>query len=188
MRVIAGKAKGRPLIAPEGFNTRPITSKIKEAIFSSLQTYIPDSYFLDLFAGSGSMGIEAMSRGAGKVVFVEKDRRATEIIKKNLLKCNFTDGYELYQEDVFKCVKWLEDRGYKFDVIYLDPPFTVDEIFMPVMELLESTDILSPDGVILIRTRTEKSMPDSIGNLQKYKLKSYGISSVHYYAKAEGAL
>lgn len=85
MRIIAGKARGHPLAAPDGMNTRPITDKIKEALFSSWQLQIVGAYFLDLFAGSGSMGIEAISRGAEKVVFVEKDRRAVDIIKKTLL-------------------------------------------------------------------------------------------------------
>lgn len=82
MKVIAGTAKGRNLIAPEGLDTRPVTSKIKEALFSSWQFLIPGADFLDLFAGSGSMGIEALSRGAANVVFVEKSKRAVEVIKK----------------------------------------------------------------------------------------------------------
>ncbi len=182
MRVIAGKAKGRLLAAPEGKNTRPITSKIKEALFSSLQMQLADARFLDLFAGSGSIGIEAMSRGAKKVVFVEKGREAVNIIKKNLAACRFSDGYELYQDDVFARIRWLKEKGYLFDIIYLDPPFTVDEIFLPVMEALDEADLLDGGGVIVIRTSREKDMPDTIGKLKKFKLKTYGISRVHYYS------
>ncbi len=185
MRVVAGKAKGRMLIAPEGLGTRPITAKIKEALFSSWQAWIPGSNFLDLFAGSGSMGIEAISRGAKKVVFVERERSAIEIIKKNLSVCNFTEGYEVYQDDVFRRIEWMKEKGYKFDVIYLDPPFTVDEIFLPVMEALSDGEILADDGIIAIRTKKEKEMPEVIGVLEKYKLKTYGISNVHYYEKPE---
>ena len=181
MRVISGKAKGRLLIAPEGMNTRPITAKIKEALFSSWQMQIAGSNFLDLFSGSGSMGIEAMSRGAEKVVFVEKDRQAITIIKKNLATCNFTSGYELHQDDVFNRIKLMGSQKYKFDIIYLDPPFTVDEIFLPVMEELEQADILEADGMIVLRTLKEKEMPEVIGNLTKYKVKNYGISTIHYY-------
>ncbi len=182
MRVVAGKAKGHPLIAPEGMNTRPITDKIKEALFSSWQTKIYDASFLDLFAGSGSMGIEAISRGAKKTVFVEKDYKAIEIIKKNLSTCKFNDGYVVYKDDVFRRIECLKTEGQKFDIIYLDPPFTVDSIFLPIMEVLSDGKLLAEEGIIVIRTRKEKDMPDEIGSLNKYKFKTYGISGVHYYS------
>ncbi|MDO5390855.1 MAG: 16S rRNA (guanine(966)-N(2))-methyltransferase RsmD [Eubacteriales bacterium] len=185
MRVIAGKAKGHALIAPNGINTRPVTAKIKEALFSMWQMQMADSCFLDLFSGSGSIGIEAMSRGAKKVVFVEKDRKAINVIKKNLANCKFIDGYEVYQDDVFKRIEWLAKNGYVFDIIYLDPPFTVDEIFLPVMEFLSNAGIFDKDGCIAIRTRREKEMPEKIGVLRRFKLKHYGISSVHFFRRVE---
>ena len=107
MRVISGKAKGKVLIAPEGLDTRPITAMMKEALFSMWQFQLVDSSFLDLFAGSGSMGIEAISRGTKKVVFVEKAKKACDVIKKNLKNCNFNSGYNLYQDDVFNRVELL---------------------------------------------------------------------------------
>ncbi len=182
MRVIAGKAKGRPLIAPQGMNTRPITDMIKEALFSSWQSQIVGSDFLDLFSGSGSMGIEAISRGAKEVIFVEKDSKAVEVIKKNLAACNFSSGYKIYKDDVFRRIEHLKADNRKFDIIYLDPPFTVDEIFIPVMEALSDRKLLFDDSIIVIRTRKEKEMPEEIGQMQKYKFKKYGISGVHYYA------
>ncbi len=162
MRVIAGKAKGHSLIAPDGLNTRPITDKIKEALFSSWQMKLDKAHFLDLFAGSGSMGIEAMSRGAEKVVFVEKDCKAIEIIKKNLSSCKFTDRYTIFKDDVFHRIECLKSEGEQFDIIYLDPPFTVDSIFMPVMETLSDGKLLREDGIIVIRTGKEKEMPDKM--------------------------
>lgn len=186
VRVIAGTAKGRSLIAPKGMDTRPITSKIKEALFNILQMQIAGANFLDLFSGSGSMGIEALSRGAKKVVFVEKDRKAIDVIRKNLASCKFTDGYEVYQDDVFKRIGWLAENGYRFDIIYLDPPFTVDEIFLPVMECLSNARLLDKDGCIAIRTRREKEMPEKIGVLRRFKLKNYGISSVHFFRQSCG--
>lgn len=181
MRVIAGKAKGRILVAPKGNDTRPVTSKIKEALFNIWQMRIADADFLDLFAGSGSMGIEALSRGARNVVFVEKSQRAVNIIKRNLSICNFKEKCEVYRDDVFRKIVWLKENGYVFDIIYLDPPFTIDEIFLPVMKTLSDTKILKEQGVVAIRTKREKEMPDLIGALEKIKLKTYGISSVHFY-------
>lgn len=182
MRVIAGKARGHPLMAPSGMNTRPVTDKIKEALFSIWQLQIVGAHFLDLFAGSGSMGIEAMSRGAEKTVFVEKDHGAVDIIKKNLAACKFTGGYKIYKDDVFRRIDRLKMDKEQFDIIYLDPPFTVDEIVIPVMETLSDGRLLTEDGIAVIRTRKEKEMPDEIGTLKKFKLKTYGISSVHFYS------
>ena len=183
MRVIAGTAKGHPLMAPDGMNTRPITDKIKGALFNSWQLQIVDSKFLDLFAGSGSMGIEALSRGAEKVIFVEKDRKAADIIKKNLAACKFTSGYEVFKAHVFPKIECLRAENEQIDIIYLDPPFTVDEIFIPAMDALSDGKLLLKNGIIVIRTKKEKEMPDEFGKLKKYKFKIYGISGVHFYAE-----
>jgi len=184
MHVIAGKAKGRALAAPKGFQTRPITARIKEALFNVWQTRIVGANFLDLFAGSGSIGIEAMSRGAEKVVFVERSRKAVEVIKKNLAVCNFTDGYEIQQGDVFKKLMRLRETGCLFDLIYLDPPFTVRELFLPVLEALSQSAILAYGGAIAIRTPKEMELPEQIAGLKRTKLKRYGISSVHFFSSA----
>lgn len=181
MRVIAGSAKGHRLVAPDGLNTRPITDKIKGALFNSWQMDIPGCAFLDLFAGSGSMGIEAISRGAKRTVFVEKDRRAVDVIKKNLAACRLSEGYVVYQDVVSHRIDSLKTAKEQFDIIYLDPPFTVDEIFIAVMESLSDGELLAENGIAVIRTRKEREMPDVIGKLTKYKLKTYGISSVHFY-------
>jgi len=181
MRVIAGKAKGRMLVAPEGLNTRPIMAKMKEALFSMWQFDIAGADFLDLFAGSGSMGIEAISRGAKRAVFVELDRNAINAIKKNIETCKFNENAIVYQDDVFKRVKWLQANKQTFDIIYMDPPFTVDEIFHPVLEAVADAQILREDGVLAIRTLKEKEMPEFVGNLTKYKHKVYGISAIHFY-------
>lgn len=181
MRVIAGTAKGRKLLAPEGYDTRPITAKIKEALFSIWQTQITGAGFLDLFSGSGSMGIEALSRGAAHVVFVEKDRRAVSVIRRNLESCKFTSGFEVYQDDVFQRIRWLRAQGQRFDILYLDPPFTVDGIFLPVLEALADGALMNEGAILAIRTRKEKTLPDSIGVLRKQRERTYGISTVHFY-------
>lgn len=182
MRVIAGTARGRVLFAPKGIGTRPIPSMIKEALFNIWQDQINDSRFLDLFAGSGSMGIEALSRGAKEVVFVEKNRNAVSVIRKNLAACQFQNRWSVYQDDVFKRLEILGADGQKFDIVYLDPPFTIEGIFLPAMNALSDASILSDEGVAAIRTRREMELPDMIGSLKKFRLRSYGISSIHFYA------
>lgn len=186
MRVIAGKAKGKKLLAPEGLHTRPVTDQIKQAIFNSWQFKVPESNFLDLFSGSGSMGVEAVSRGAKKTIMVDNDKEAVTIIKKNLESCHFDKkSYIVYQDDVFNVIKNLQNRNEQFDIIYLDPPYTVDEIFIPVMEAIGNTSILKEDGILAIRTKKEKELPDEFGNLIKIRMKKYGISMVHYYENKE---
>ena len=182
MRVISGVAKGRRLFAPKGMETRPITSKIKESLFNIWQTKIKGAFFLDLFAGSGSMGVEALSRGAEKVVFVEKSRSAVEVIKKNLAVCGFHNGYELYRDDVFRRINLLSQRQDKFDIVYLDPPFTKPEIFVPVIESLGNAKILAPEGMAAIRIRKDIAFPETIGNLCRFRQKIYGISVINFYS------
>lgn len=181
MHVIAGSARGCKLKAPEGMDTRPITSKIKESLFNIWQMKVVDASFLDLFSGSGSVGIEALSRGASRVVFVEKNRKAINIINDNLKYCHFDRGVEVYQDDVFNRILKLQNDGSKFDIIYLDPPFTVDEIFYPVMEEVSKANILENDGVLAIRTTKEKVMLDEFNNLVKFREKRYGLSTMHFY-------
>ncbi len=183
MRVIAGKAKGRALTAPPGMDTRPITAMMKEALFSIWQFRIAGTDFLDLFAGSGSMGIEALSRGARRAVFVEQDRKATEVIRKNLNVCKLTDSAVVCQDDVFRRISVLKNNGETFDIIYLDPPFTNDGIFYPVLETVTEAGILKEGGVITIRTKKEKQMPETINGFTRSKLKVYGLSAIHFYER-----
>jgi 16S rRNA (guanine(966)-N(2))-methyltransferase RsmD len=182
MRIIAGKARSRKITAPEGFHTRPVTDKIRESLFNIWQTDIYDSDFLDLFSGSGCMGLEALSRGAANAVMVDNSKEAIAVIRQNLKSTDLAkEPHEVCQEDVFGAIKRLDARGSKFDIIYVDPPFTVDEIFYPVMEALAAADILAEDGLIAIRTLKEKEMPDSFGRLERYREKNYGLSTVHFY-------
>lgn len=184
MRVISGSAKGRTIQAPEGLDTRPVTDKIRQSLFNIWQFDIPGCRFLDLFSGSGSMGIEALSRGADRVVMVEKSPKAVSVIKQNLANLHLKKGVVL-QDDVFAAVDRLDKKGETFDIIYLDPPYTVDEIFVPVLEKMGSLDLLDKDGMLVIRTRKEKELPDETGNLIKFREKVYGISKAHFYRRKD---
>lgn len=180
MRVISGMAKGRRLEAPAGMHTRPVTDQIKEALFSIWQMQIYGANFLDVFAGSGGVGIEAMSRGAAKTVFIDNDREAINVINRNISNCKMDAKYEVCFDDVFSRVKKMEN-GEKFDIIYLDPPYTVDEIIIPSLEAVSSPSLLNEDGLITIRTPREKQMPDELEFVYKARTKIYGISAVHFY-------
>lgn len=182
MRIIAGDARGKIIEAPKGMDTRPVTDKIRQALFNIWQFDIPGSRFLDLFSGSGSMGLEALSRKAAHVVMVEKGAEQAAVIRRNLKACHFENrDARLMEEDVFSAIEKLHGAGEKFDIIYLDPPYTVDEIFHPVMEALAKADLLAEDGVVVIRTRREKEMKERYGNLERFRTKSWGISTAHFY-------
>lgn len=184
MRIIAGSARGTKIEAPEGLDTRPVTDKIRQSLFNIWQFEIKDSSFLDIFSGSGSMALEALSRGAKDVVMIEKARPAAEVIHRNLKTCHFENrSAELLQRDVFAALDQLKRENRTFDHIYADPPYTVDAIFHPVMEALGDGKLLAEDGVVCIRTKKEKKMRDEYGVLEKFREKTWGISTAHFYRK-----
>ncbi|MEQ8200802.1 MAG: 16S rRNA (guanine(966)-N(2))-methyltransferase RsmD [Syntrophomonadaceae bacterium] len=184
MRVISGTAKGRRLKAPPGLNTRPVTDMIKEALFNVWGSRVLDACVLDLFAGSGSVGIEALSRGARKVIFVDNSNAAVRVIRENLDHCRFQSGFDILRGDVFQALKRLVSQGLQFDLVYIDPPFTREDIFEPLMEAVSRADILSADGIAVIRSPRKKAMP-SFPLLVKYRQGDYGESSLHYYCRCE---
>ncbi len=181
MRVISGYARGKRLKAPSGLHTRPITDMIKEALFNVWGPDIAESRVLDLFAGSGSVGIEALSRGAAQAVFVDNDRNAVKVITENLRHCGFGNGYELYNNDVFRAVDIFLRERRCFDYIYIDPPFTEDRLFDRVMMVLGETELLDREGILVIRTRRKRELAPTFGKLTKYREKNYGESTLHHY-------
>lgn len=186
MRIISGSARGTQIEAPAGLDTRPVTDKIRQSLFNIWQFGMPDARFLDLFSGSGSMGLEALSRGARSVVMVEKAKPAADVIRRNLKTCHFENrSAEILQKDVFAALEKLKQENRKFDYIYADPPYTVDSIFHPVMEALGDAALLAEDGVVCIRTRKEKKMEDTYGSLEKFREKTWGISTAHFYRRKE---
>jgi 16S rRNA (guanine(966)-N(2))-methyltransferase RsmD len=158
---------------------------IKEALFNVWGPDIAKAKVLDLFAGSGSVGIEALSRGAAQAIFVDNDKNAARIIAENLKNCGFENGYELYQNDVFRVLDNLSRNHRCFDYIYVDPPFTEDRIFDQVMMVLGKAGLLDDGGILVIRTRRQRELAATFGELIKYREKNYGESTLHYYRQIE---
>lgn len=184
MRVISGTAKGRKLKAPPGLHTRPITDMIKEALFNVWGSRVIGAAVLDLFAGSGSVGIEALSRGAEQVVFVDNAVGAVKTIHANLLHCQIPSGYDVLRSDVLLAIKRLAGQKSSFDLIYIDPPFVQEDLFELVMDTLSQAGILADEGIIVIRTPRNRDMP-SFPPLRRYRHKIYGESGLHYYGRGE---
>ncbi len=151
MRVISGLKRGLKLSAPQNENTRPTLDRVKEAVFSMLMPVLFDSTVLDLFAGSGALGIEALSRGSKKAVFIDSSNDAIKCIKKNLEAAQMTDISEVY-----KCCasEYLNLCDRSFDIIFMDPPYS-DSLYNESLQLIASKDILAPDGCVI--TEWDKS-------------------------------
>ena len=123
MKVIAGKARGMNLVMPQGMHTRPTTGRIKETLFNIIQADVPDSIFLDLYSGSGSIAIEALSRGAKEAVLVDNNRQALMCIRENIKKTGFNDVAKVVQAEAIQALKRLDGSGRAFDIIFMDPPY-----------------------------------------------------------------
>lgn len=175
-------AKGRRLKGPPGIATRPLTDRIKEALFNVLASGLQEARFLDLFAGSGSAGIEALSRGAARTIFIDSSPQAVRVIKENLTHCGFAaESFEVYCNDVFRALEILERRKILFDYIYADPPFTLRELFDKTIKSLDRAGILAPGGVVIIRTPFKLCLPVKLTRVQRYRVDVYGESALHYY-------
>ncbi len=179
IRVISGTYKGRLLNIPDSKTTRPTTDKVKQAIFSIVKKYIEGAIFLDLFAGSGSIGIEAISRGAKKTYLNEKDVRAFKIIKENLKSLNIEESlYELVLKDYRLFLKKYKDV--KFDVVFLDPPYRF-KINQEVIKEMGERNMLSANAII-ISEQDEKNKEVDGFFMKEYR---YGEKYVAIYSKEE---
>ena len=153
MRVIAGSAKRIQLKTIEGMDTRPTTDRIKETLFNMISEYLADSYFLDLFSGSGAIGIEALSRGASKAVFVEQSRQAMNCIRENLKVTRLEEKAVLFETDVISALKRM-DSSEKFHYIFMDPPY--DQLLeKTVLEYLSHSNLLAEDALIIVEASME---------------------------------
>lgn len=162
MRIISGLARGTKLYTLEGENTRPTLDRVKEPLFSIIQNNIKNAVVLDLFAGSGALGLEALSRGAQKAIFCDKSYDAIEIIKKNINKTHLEEKSEILCMDYKKCLKNTNER---FDLIFIDPPYKQD-IAISAVEIILDNKLLAKDGLIIIETDEEKRELQEIKQLE----------------------
>ena len=178
MRIIAGLAKGRRLRGPEGEGTRPMMDRVREALFSSLGPLVEDAEVLDLFAGSGSIGLEALSRGAGRVVFVERGRKALAALRGNVSAVGL--GGEIVPGDVSRHLAETVDR---FDLVFVDPPYDVPLAF--VEEVLAMVkDRLRTGGVAVVHRRADTGTPDVPG-LEMVDRRRYGDTEITRFTTEE---
>lgn len=172
MRIIAGTARSMPLKTIEGRDTRPTTDRIKETLFNILQMDVPGAVFLDLFAGSGGIGLEAVSRGAKKAVFVENNRKAAACIQDNINFTKFNSQCDLKCMDALAALRTLE-RKYVFDIIFMDPPYGQD-LEKDVLAYLKNSNILTEDTLIIVEASLDTDETELEGEgFEIYRVKKY---------------
>ena len=181
MRIVSGKARGTKLMSLDGMETRPTTDRVKESIFNIINSDIYDSEVLDLFSGSGALGIEAASRGAKKVVLVENNIKCRDVINKNVEKSKLTDIIDIVIGDAEVFIVKSAGKA-KFDLIFMDPPYKKN-IVEPILKKIVESNILSDDGIIVVEHSREDNIPENVGNLFAYKNKKYGITCVSIYRR-----
>ena len=163
-------------------NTRPTTDRVKENLFNIIASYIDDSVVLDLFAGTGSLGIEALSRGAKSAVFSDSNEKSVDIIKKNLEHTKFIDRSEVFLGDAQLILKKLSHQRKKFDIIFLDPPYR-NEIVPKILHDLEIDDVLADRVLIIAETDISDELPDETGTLIVSKIQKYGSTKLTFYKR-----
>lgn len=183
MRIIAGTARSLPLKAVPGIETRPTTDRIKETLFNMIQDEVPGSYFLDLFAGSGQIGLEAMSRGARYAVFVDNGKKPAACIADNIHFTKFEKDTKLYNSDVISALRQMEGK-YQFDIIFMDPPYK-QGVERDVLSYLASSSLLKEDATMIVEAAldTDFSYLEDMG-LRMRRLKTYKTNEHAFIEKA----
>ncbi|MEI5906054.1 16S rRNA (guanine(966)-N(2))-methyltransferase RsmD [Bacillus spongiae] len=180
MRVISGTCKGRPLKSVPGTNTRPTTDKVKEAIFNMIGPYFTGGIALDLFAGSGGLGIEALSRGMEKVIFVDRDAKAISTIKSNVKSCSFEKECEIYRNEANRALKAISKREITFDYIFLDPPYKKQKL-EALLTYIDTNELINESGYVVCEHSNDVLLPQQVDRFQLVRAENYGMISVSIY-------
>ncbi len=193
MRIIAGTLKGRRLEPPAWEGLRPTSDKLRETLFNVLAPRISGARVLDGYAGTGAVGLEALSRGASHVTFVERDRRAQQLITRNIARCGIADGYVIIGSTVLQAIETLHGEP-SFDVVLLDPPYaglraasgpgmTSSEISSDIHDVLQAVGaIVKADGVVVLEHASKRPAPDAAGPLVRTRELASGDSALTFYA------
>lgn len=181
MRVSSGVLKGRRIkIITSRKRLRPTTSKVKEALFDILSQEIKESHFLDLYAGTGAIGLEALSRGASEVVFVEANRDYTKNINQPIKKFHLTEKAKIITKKILSFIEWAEANQLSFDIIFMDPPYHTDEIIY-ALSAIGKSHILREKGTVIAEHFKKRQLPDRFDKLHKIKEYNYGDTVLSLY-------
>ena len=176
MRITGGTGRGRTLRVPAGEQVRPTSDKVKQALFNILGDRVPGSVFLDLFAGAGGIGIEALSRGAARAVFVDGFRESLDVVKQNIDLAGFADNAEAV---LSKVEPFLKKRTGPYDIVFLDPPYKME--LLPLLQLIAASTLLKPDAVVIAEHFKKQPSPERAGGLERYRESVYGDTVLAFY-------
>ncbi|MCR8656183.1 16S rRNA (guanine(966)-N(2))-methyltransferase RsmD [Paenibacillus sp. T3-5-0-4] len=185
VRVIAGKAKGRALKAVPGQGTRPTTDKVKEAIFSMIGPYFDGGKALDLFAGTGGLGIEAWSRGIEEVVCIDKEKTSIDIIRSNVDLVGASNCIEIYRNDSARALKALAKRDIQFDLIFLDPPYRIVDMDAWMLQLAD-LGLVADEATIVVEHDAKIQYPQELSGFELLRTNQYGDIAVTIYRYTAG--
>ncbi|MBS5786487.1 MAG: 16S rRNA (guanine(966)-N(2))-methyltransferase RsmD [Clostridioides difficile] len=180
MRIISGRARGLKLNAPKNDNIRPTTDRIKESLFNMISPYILDSNVLDLFAGTGSLGIECLSRGAKECIFVDLNKESIKVLNSNIKKANFVNESEVINSDFSNALNSLKLKNRKFDIVFLDPPY-YENMFIEAIKKIDDFDLLNEDSIVVVEHDSVDIFPENLGRLEKNRDKKYGNTTLTFY-------
>ena len=185
MRIIAGRGKGRRLKSPKGHQTRPTGGRVKQTLFDILAPAVPGCRFLDAFAGGGGIGLEALSRGASRVVMVDQSGPAVEAIRENVRALASAGGdVQVFHQDARVALAALADSGVRFDVVYLDPPYDTD-LYEPLLDQVGRTGLLEPGALVVAEHFHKRALPQRIGGLALTRSVRVGDHRLAFYRRDE---
>jgi 16S rRNA (guanine966-N2)-methyltransferase len=185
VRIVAGKFKSRPLRALAGMDTRPTGDRLRETLFNVLTAGNPqalkDSVWLDVYAGTGAVGIEALSRGAHSVTFVESSRGATKVIRENLKSLGVEEGFKVVEHDAGRALRQLDTQALSCDFVFVDPPYRLHEAYDEGLGFLSQSPILKPSSIVVAEHDKRHDPGESFGALKRYRKLVQGDSVLSFY-------
>jgi 16S rRNA (guanine966-N2)-methyltransferase len=187
MRIIAGTYRSRLLKSAKGLSLRPTSDRLRETLFNILVPYIEGARFLDLFAGTGAIGIEALSRGAAESVFIESHAPAVALIQKNLESLGIKSGAAVISADALRALATLAARhptAAKFNIIFLDPPYASAQDYSRVLEFLGDSTLLAPGAIVVAEHRRNFDLPEAVGALAKFRVLKQGDAGLSFFRVA----
>lgn len=180
MRIIAGKARGRKILSPATYETRPTLDRVKEAMFSMIQGYIPEATVVDVFAGTGSLGLEAASRGAKECYLFDKSEVTFPLLKENVENLKFTDFCHPLKIDAYAGLKMLAKKGKRFNLVFIDPPYC-KEMIPEAIKTIKENDMLNEDGIIVTKIDSIEEIYEGYEDIKLTRSKKYGNTTVCFY-------
>ncbi len=179
IRIISGTLKGTKLLSPGSNTTRPTSDRLREAIFNILRLHLQNADILDLFAGTGAMGIEALSRGGKYAIFMEKDKGAAMVIDKNIRRCRLGEKSAIIKRNVLSGLGFIKSLKNSFDLIFMDPPYNM-ELIKPALQNLCKNSLLKKEGFIVIEHSPMEPVPQGIKGLKLFDQRKYGSTMVSF--------